>query len=163
MALLIASVYAFMELRVNFPKGSEIRDGMKALHFMLGLTVLFLVIGRIAIRVLTTMPPIQPAPPAWQSILAKATHLALYALMLGMPIAGWLVLSAEGEPIPFFGLELPPLVGLNEPLADLAGELHETFGKIGYFLIGLHAFAALFHHYVMKDNSLRRITTWSRR
>jgi cytochrome b561 len=67
---------------------------------------------------------------------------------------GWLVLSAAGKPIPFFGLELPALIAPNEELAKELKELHETVGTLGYWLIGLHAVAALFHHYVLKDNTL---------
>ena len=60
-------------------------------------------------------------------------HVALYALMIGMPLAGWLILSAEGKPIPFFGLQLPALISENRPLAKLIEEVHETVGTLGYF------------------------------
>jgi cytochrome b561 len=84
-------------------------------------------------------------------------HFALYTLMFAMPIAGWMILSAEGDPIPFYGLELPPLIGQNEATAELIEEIHETAGTVGYYLIGLHAVAGLFHHYVLRDNTLKRI------
>lgn len=84
-------------------------------------------------------------------------HIALYGLLIGMPIAGWLILSGEGQIIPFFGLELPALMSPNKELAHQIEELHETMGKVGYFLIGLHAVAGLYHHYVVKDNTLRRM------
>jgi cytochrome b561 len=87
-------------------------------------------------------------------------HAALYLLMICMPIAGWLILSASGKPIPFFGLELPALVAVNEPLAEQIEEIHETVGTIGYWLIGLHAAASLFHHYVQHDNTMVRM--WMR-
>lgn len=157
MVLLITAVYGCILLREYYPKGSDFREGLKSWHFMLGLSVLLLVIIRIIVRLLTTKPPIKPKPPAWQILLAKGTHLALYAFMLAMPLAGWLILSAAGKTIPFFGLELPALISPDKALAGQMKELHETFGTIGYFLIGLHAFAALFHHYVVKDNTLRRI------
>jgi cytochrome b561 len=102
-------------------------------------------------------PRIQPDPPIWQEILGKGMHVALYALMIGMPLAGWVLLSAEGKPIPFFGLHLPALIAENKTLAESVKEIHETGGTIGYFLIGLHAAAALFHHYVSRDNTLRRM------
>jgi len=74
-----------------------------------------------------------------------------------MPLAGWTILSAEGDPIPFLGLNLPPLTGVSENLAEQVQELHEAGGTVGYFLLGLHATAALFHHYLMKDNTLLRM------
>jgi cytochrome b561 len=90
-------------------------------------------------------------------------HVALYVLMIGLPLVGWLILSASGKPVPFFGLQLPALVGENKALADLFKEIHETGGTVGYFLIGLHAAAALFHHYVVRDNTLRRMLPFSQR
>lgn len=155
--LLITAVYAVILLRENYPKGSDIREGLKTWHFMLGLTILALVVIRLIVRLNRRSPPITPEPPAWQALLAKATHFALYAFMLAMPIAGWVILSASGKAIPFFGLELPALVSQNKALAGQVKEVHETLGTIGYFLIGLHALAALYHHYVVKDDTLRRM------
>jgi superoxide oxidase len=157
MLLLIAAVYACIELRGNFPKGSDIREGLKTWHFMLGLSILVLVLVRLAAHFIGTVPRIEPDPPKWQSLFAKLMHIALYALMIGMPLLGWLTLSAEGKLVPFFGLQLPSLVGESKSIAGWAKELHETGGTVGYFLIGLHAAAALFHHYVVRDNTLRRM------
>ena len=84
-------------------------------------------------------------------------HFALYALMIGMPLLGWLTLSAGGKLIPFFGLQLPPLAGESKVVADWAKEIHEVGRTIGYFLIGLHAAAALYHHYFVRDDTLQRM------
>lgn len=162
MLLLIAAVYACMELREFYPKGSDIRESLKMWHFMLGLSVFLLVLVRIFARVTGGTPPISPQPPKWQNLFAKVTHFGLYALMVGMPIGGWLILSASGKPIPFFGLELPALVGPNKAFAGQIKEIHETFGTIGYYLIGLHAAAALFHHYFVKDDTLKRMMPGAR-
>ena len=126
MLLLIVAVYAAIEFREFFPKGSEPREALKLWHFMLGLSVLGLV---------------------W----------LLYVFMIGMPVAGWLILSAEGEPIPFFGLELPALVGTNDQLADQVEGIHELGGTIGYWLVGLHAAASLFHQYILRDRTFARM------
>ena len=67
------------------------------------------------------------------------------------------MLSASGKPIPFFGLHLPALTGENKALAGQVKQIHETVGTAGYWIIGLHALAALAHHYVWKDNTLRRM------
>jgi cytochrome b561 len=157
MLLLITAVYTCILLREYYPKGSDLREGLKSWHFMLGLSVLVLVIVRIIARLLTAKPPITPEPPAWQMLFAKLTHFALYAFMFAMPIAGWLILSSADKAIPFFGLELFPLLAPDEAMSEQIEELHETFGTVGYYLIGLHAFAALFHHYVARDNTLRRM------
>jgi cytochrome b561 len=81
--------------------------------------------------------------------------------MVAMPLLGWLVLSAGGKPIPFFGLELPALLAPNKELGHQIKEVHELGGNLGYALIGGHAAAALFHHYVMRDNTLVRM--WFKR
>lgn len=156
MLLVMVAVYATIELREFWPRGSVPREGLKSWHFMLGLSVFALVWLRIAAR-LVFPAPAPLAEPAWRHAAAKITHFLLYVLMLGMPLAGWLILSAEGETIPFFGLELPALTAPDEVLAGQVEEIHELGGTIGYWLIGLHAAAALFHHYIIKDKLLRRM------
>lgn len=157
MLLLFVGVYAAIELKGNFPKGSETRELLKQWHFMLGLTILALVWLRLFVRLTAPTPQIAPPVSHMQSLLAKLMHVALYALMIGPPLAGWLILSAAGKPIPFWGLELPALIESNKALAKQIKEAHETFGKIGYLLIGGHAAAALAHHYLQRDNTLTRM------
>lgn len=154
---LLAGVYACIELRSNFPKGSDARELLKHWHFMLGLTVFAVTWLRLLVRLRNPAPPILPPPPMWQMIPARLVHLALYALLLGAPLAGWLILSAGGKPIPFYGLELPALIGKNPELASQIKHWHELAGVTGYWLIGLHALAALLHHYVIRDNTLTRM------
>ena len=156
--ILVVAAYACILLRTNFERGSDIREGLKAWHFMLGLSVLAATFLRIGLRAMVwKTPPITPLPPRMLHLLSIAAHLAIYAWLIAMPIAGWTILSAEGDPIPFWGLNLPPLTSPDKVLADQVKELHETSGTIGYFLLGLHAAAALFHHYFMKDDTLRRM------
>jgi cytochrome b561 len=124
---------------------------------MLGLTVLVLVVLRLLNRLAGAGPAVGPPLPLWQKMLASLVHLALYALMLAMPILGWLMLGAAGKPVPFFGLRLPALLAENKDLARQLKEVHQTIGTVGYFLIGTHALAALFHHYISRDNTLRRM------
>jgi superoxide oxidase len=157
MFLLMAAVYACIELRELYPKGSDPREALKMWHFMLGLCVFILVWVRLFFIIRGQRPPIVPSPPTWQKWLAKAVHGALYLLMIGLPILGWSMLSAAGKPIPFFGLELPALINENKDLAKLIKKIHETGGTIGYYLIGLHAVAGIFHHYFMRDNTLIRM------
>lgn len=154
---LLVGVYACMELRELYPKGSEPREPLKDWHFMLGLTVLVLVALRLLNRLVGGSPAFVPPLPLWQHRLASAIHVALYVFMFVMPMLGWLMLSAAGKPIPFFGAQLPGLLDDNKALADQLKEVHETIGTIGYFLIGAHALAALFHHFITRDNTLVRM------
>lgn len=157
MLLLLVAVYVTIELRGIFPKGSAERNAIKMWHFMLGLSVFALALLRLAARALGQAPAILPTPPKWQAGLAHAMHAALYLLMFAMPLLGWLILSAEGKPVPFFGLELPPLIGADKALAKQIEGIHETIGTLGYLLIGAHALAGLYHHYIVRDNTLRRM------
>ncbi len=157
MVLLFVAVYALVNIAEGFEKGSAGRQMARDWHFTFGLLVFGLVWLRIALRMVGTTPPILPPPSKLMERLARAGHLALYALMVVLPVVGWLVLSARGKPIPFFGLELPALISPDKALGSQLKELHELGGNLGYFLIGGHAVAALLHHYVLKDNTLRRI------
>jgi cytochrome b561 len=157
MVLVFVAVYALINVAEVFEKGSAERQMARDWHFTFGLLVFALVWVRIVLRVLGTTPPIEPATSARMEKLAKLGHLALYVLMIGLPVLGWLALSARGKPIPFFGLNLPALIAPDKALGSQLKELHEFGGSLGYFLIGGHAVAALFHHYVLQDNTLLRM------
>lgn len=154
MLLLLIAVYACIELRELYPKGSDPREALKHWHFMLGLTVFALLWLRLLLRLTSPVPRIEPPIGVWSQRLAALMHLALYLFLLVMPLLGWLVLSAKGKPIPFFGLELPALLAPDKQLAHSLEGIHKTIGMIGYYLIGLHAAAALAHHYFRHDNTL---------
>ncbi|MFM5395825.1 cytochrome b [Aeromonas veronii] len=148
------AVYALIEFRDIFPKGDPGRDLMKEWHFMLGLLIFALVFVRLALRWMSPTPRIVPEFSPLMHKLAKLAHLALYGFLILTPLFGWLLLSAAGKPIPFFGLELPALLSPSPDLKGLIKEVHETLGNIGYALIGLHTVAALYHHHILKDNTL---------
>jgi cytochrome b561 len=155
MLVLLVAVYACIELRGYWPRGSDVREALKTWHFMLGLGVFVLVFVRLALR--WTAPSPAALGTVWQHRLAQIGHGLLYLFMIVMPPLGWLVLGAEGKPIPFFGLELPALTGVDKDFAHSVEEIHETIGTVGYYLIGLHAAAALFHHYFLRDGALLRM------
>ncbi len=158
--LLLVGVYACIEGREFFPRGSAPRDLLKSLHFSFGLTVFALLWLRLALRLAYGAPAQQPSLPAWQRWPAAAVHGVLYLFMLATPLLGWLLLSAGGDPIRWFGIELPALLAADGGLEEQVEDLHETLGQTGYFLIALHAGAALFHHYVLRDGLLLRM--WPR-
>ncbi|MCZ2439908.1 MAG: cytochrome b/b6 domain-containing protein [Burkholderiales bacterium] len=161
--VLLAAVYALIEFKGIFPKGSDAREAMKHWHFVLGLSVFGLVALRLLLRAALPTPPIVPAPPLWQQRLATTMHRVLYVFLIAMPLLGWLTLSAKGRPIPLFGWELPALLAGDRELARRLEDLHEALGTIGYALIGVHAAAALFHHHVMRDNTLVLMLPWAER
>ena len=158
MFALLVAVYAVINLHEIAAKGSALRADLKTWHFMLGLSVFVLVALRLLGRALAgPAPGIEPRLARWQQRLAGAMHVALYVFMIGMPLLGWFAVSAKGDPVLFLGARLPLLIAPDKALYDRLKEIHETIGTLGYYLIGLHAAAALVHHYVMHDNTLLRM------
>lgn len=155
MLVLLAAAYATMEFKGVFAKGSAGREAMALWHYSLGLTVFALVWLRLAVRLAGSTPEVTPQMPTWQARAARIAQGLLYLLMIGLPLVGWLALSAKGTVVPWFGLELPALVDANRALAKAFKDIHEAASAIGYVVVGVHAAAALLHHYVMRDNTLR--------
>jgi cytochrome b561 len=153
--LLIVAAYATMEFKSLTPRGSPGRALLAAWNYGIGLSVFALVWLRLTNRAVGATPAIVPPPAVWEARLAALVHAALYALMIALPLLGWLTVSARGDPVALLGAALPALVGPDKAQARWFKNLHETLGTIGYVLIGLHAVAALFHHYVRRDNTLR--------
>lgn len=128
------------------------------LHKSVGVAVLALT----ALRVLWHLASPPPGPlaslPAWQRMAARGAHLALYAALIGMPLSGWLMSSAAGRPVAPFGLfTLPDLVLQDQELAEFFHETHGIMGTVLMILVGLHVAAALKHHLLDRDATLRRM------
>ena len=138
---------------------SALKVQVYALHKSVGLTVLALAALRLLWRLVAGAPDEIPAP-RLQQLAAKAVHWALYVLLFALPLSGWLFNSAAGFPLKWFGvLALPKLfTGYNPELKHLAHELHESGFYLLALLLVLHAGAALYHHYLKKDDTLNRMT-----
>lgn len=156
--VMMVAVYIGMEFRGDFPK--DIRPTLvRLLHYSFGVTILLLVFLRIGLRFTSPAPPITPPPPHWQERAGSLMHLALYAFMIAMPLLALCSYSLRGKAVWFYGMDLGPFVAKNVALAKQLKPMtwHKTIGEWGYWLLGAHAAAALFHHYVMKDDTLRRM------
>lgn len=127
------------------------------LHKSIGLTVLLLVVARLAWR-LTHRPPVLPAgTKGWEKGLAHATHWSLYLLLLAMPLFGWIFSDAAGYHPSLFGLPVPVLSSQNPETANTFKQLHEFGGYTILTLLVLHVGAALKHHFLKKDDVLQRM------
>ena len=155
--VLLAVTYAAMELRGWFPKDSSAYLAMRATHYNVGVLVWLLMFLRLGLKQKYKDPRIVPQPPRWQMTAAKLMHIALYATFLALPILGIALMAYGGKSWDFFGFTISPFVTPNSGVKATIKNLHETLANIGYFLIALHAAAALFHHYVQKDNTLLRM------
>lgn len=151
-------VIAVIGLTMGDLPNSPRKVSVYAVHKSLGLTVLALAAVRLAWRLYAGAPRHLPGTPTWQRWLASSTHAALYALMFAMPLSGWLLNSAAGYPLQWFKLfNLPALAGEDAGLRELAGELHEAGFWLLLVLVLAHAGAALFHHVIQRDDTLRRM------
>lgn len=128
-------------------------------HYLAGLLVLLLLVVRLPALAMGGFPPIKPEPGRFTHLVARVTHLALYAFLLAQPLLGILQVNLGGEAVtlPGLGWSLPMLVQPDHAWHERIGELHEELGEIFYWVIGLHIAAALWHHFVRRDNTLRRM------
>lgn len=129
-----------------------------ALHKSLGLTLLVLVGIRLLWRLYAGAPKPVPGSPAWQERIASLTHVGLYALMLAMPLSGWLFNSAAGYPLQWFKqFNLPALSGRDAALSEIALSIHMYGFWLLVLMVVLHAGAALYHHFIQRDSTLIRM------
>lgn len=158
-AVLMLLAYVFIEQRGLFERGTPARALMMQSHFWTGLLILALLGWRVLVRRRATLPPVAPALPRWQAGPARLLHLALYAFMLAMPLLGLATAWADGKALvlPLTQVALPSLIAPDEALAHRLEDLHGSLGEAGYWLIGLHVAAALYHHLLRRDDTLRRM------
>ena len=155
--LLVIGAYAMMEFRGFVPKDSPERAFMRMMHVTCGLSILVLTLIRLGVRLRQPAPPITPAPAAWEMAAARLLHGALYAMLIALPLLAWFGINAHGHAVQLWGISLPMITGENPELGKAVIGTHKLIAKIGYFLIGLHVLAALKHHYVSRDDTLRRM------
>ena len=156
-AVLVVGLSVVGLLMTELPN-SPFKMQVYALHKSFGLTVLALTVLRLGWRLLAGSPDALPGP-RLQVLAARAVHALMYGLLFAMPLSGWLYNSASGFPLRWFGVPLPRLfTGFNPALKELAHTLHENGFYLLALLLLLHAGAALFHHYVKKDETLNRMT-----
>ena len=149
---------AWIGLRMgDMPNGPD-KIATYALHKSIGLSILALVVLRLSWRMHAGAPAPVPGTPALQERVASLAHWALYALLLAMPLSGWVLNSAAGFPLQWFGLvNLPALAGKDHDLHELAEEIHELLFWAMAIVAVLHAAAALYHHLFMRDATLARM------
>ena len=134
-----------------------------ALHKSLGLTILALGVLRLGWILFSGRPTAFPGDPAWQRALAKLTHWGLYALLLIVPLSGWWYNSVAGFGLRWFGLfQVPDLGAADATLKAMAKERHEILFYVLAGFVAVHAAGALWHHYALRDHTLRRMLPWTR-
>lgn len=153
--VLLLLTYAAIWMHNQAWEGSAFRETMKHWHGVFGLSVLPLAFARIVLRVASgPAPPIAPPIDPWLRRGSRLFHVVLLVFLVVVPVLGWLRVSAQGVDIPF---DLPPIATVDTSAAKRFKRVHTWLGEAGYYLIGIHTVATLAHHYVMGDNTLKRM------
>jgi len=126
-------------------------------HMSFGVLLAVVVVARIAWR-LVPGHQVSSLEAGWMRIASKATHYVLYALLIAEAVLGFAFRWGAGRPMAFFGTGIPPMIGeMAKPLRRELREFHEWIGWAIIIIALLHALAALYHHYVLKDRVLVRM------
>ena len=143
--------------------GRAVRMWLLEGHRHFGLIVFLLFFVRVALRIrLGKLPPLHESH--WTLRWAAGlTHVALYAILLVLPLLGWALSNAQDLPVHFFGLTLPALVAPDEDLGDQLQAWHTDAAWILLGLVCLHILGALYHHFVVRDRVLRAMLPARRR
>lgn len=122
------------------------------IHKPLGIAILILALIRLGLRLRYGAPALPRDLPEPMKLAAHLSHLAFYGLMIAMPLLGWAMMSAASYPVVLFaGVNLPPILPLNDQLHSLLWDAHHYLAFVFFALILLHVAAALFHAWVRHD------------
>ena len=150
--------------RAVHPAAALQQLALLARHKSVGLTILALTLLRLLWRWHSGPPPLPATMPRWQVIFARATHYAFYALLLLLPMSGLVMSAASNYPVSYFGLfTIPNVVAPDEALKEIMKERHEMLFDILMIVVAVHIVAALKHHFVDRDDVLRRMLPWTQR
>jgi cytochrome b561 len=137
--------------------GRAVRQWLLEGHRHFGLFVLTLFLIRVVVRIRAGQLASERGTHILLRAAAALTHIALYAVLLALPLLGWALSNAQDKPVHFFGLTLPALVSADEDLADSLQSWHVDAAWLLLALVVLHVSAALWHHFVLRDGVLRRM------
>ncbi len=139
----------------------DLPDENKGLGYMIhkstGLLLLIMVVIRLIMRFTSQYPVLPESTPKIVTYVAKLNVLGLYIIMILMPLSGFLMSTFSGRPVPFYGIFQIDGFTANEFISGISYSFHSIGGYIFILLIAGHILGGLFHHFVLKDNVLRRM------
>jgi len=157
MAVLIFTQIALGWLAVSWPL-SPTKLNLFVWHKSFGMLMLALVVVRLLWRLASPTPALPTDTPRWERTAAHASHALLYALMITMPLSGWVINSAANIPFRIFWLvPLPHIVAPDKALADMAKTIHLGLFVTLSLVLVLHIGAALRHHFIKRNRILVRM------
>ena len=135
-----------------------------AWHKSVGITILCLAVSRLLWRWANPTPQLPTTLKPYERALAKVTHFGLYLLLFAQPLTGWMMTSARGFPVSWFGfLQLPDFVPKNQALFNAMKDIHDSLALVLYVIVFLHVAGALKHHFLLKDDVLRRMLPFTKK
>ncbi|WP_321886365.1 cytochrome b [Paraburkholderia bannensis] len=156
-AIFLLVALAYLAIEIRGPKGSDSRALWSTVHFCAGTAVLALAVLRLLWR-LWHGAPHEIDSNRLLTFLSRIVHLALYLFIFVQPLLGILTINTGGHPVTLPGLDLQIVLVGPDPLArKLIKDAHELIGNVFYWVIGIHALAAIAHHLFLRDNTLRRM------
>jgi cytochrome b561 len=132
-------------------------DGLRRIHETLGVLVFIVVVLRLLCRLIDSTPAKQPMP-RWMTASAKLVRFALYALLIAIPVTAVLGTWLEGIPVTLFRFDIAPQIPQAHGLGQMIMEIHTILGNAILWVAGVHAAAALFHHFYLRDEVLQSMT-----
>ena len=159
--LAVGSAIATGWIMEELPKGPT-KLQVVNLHASFGVLILTLTLVRLLWR--NAAPAVAPLErPWWLYVAAKAMQVALYVLLVAIPLSGVLMMAAKGRSFEVFGLfTFAPLMQLDRGLVHSLEEVHEIMANLMIGLVGVHTLAALLHHFVLKDDVMLRMSPFKR-
>jgi cytochrome b561 len=129
-----------------------------SVHKWIGVTIFVLTCVRLFLRLRNPPPPLSASMPSWQQWLARRVHGLLYALLLALPLVGWMASSAGGYPIVLFNvLPLPAPVPQSKELSEILQAVHRVLAWSLVTLVALHLLAVLKHQFIDRDRIVSRM------
>ena len=154
---LIVTQFVLANLAEDAPSTMQ-KLAMFTRHKSFGMTVLMLAVVRLLWRLGHKPPALPTGMKSYEVTVAKLTHVLFYVLLFAIPLSGWLMSSARGFTVSWFGLfSWPNLIAKNQDTFELLKEVHEALAATLFFLAILHILAALKHHFWNKDDVLKRM------
>ena len=129
-----------------------------AWHKSFGITILMLAVLRLVWRWMNPVPDLRAETKPWERALARISHVLLYGLIFALPISGWLMSSAKNFPVSWFSVfQLPDLVAPDEALFRQMRDLHHVLFAALVVVAALHIAGALKHHFIDRNDVLKRM------
>lgn len=159
MAVTIVGLFSLGYYMVDLTYYDDLYKTLPFVHKSIGILFGIFLIFRLSWKAINITPKLEESLSSWERVAARVAHSGLYGMTILIVISGYLVPTAEGAGIDVFNLfQLPATITFIPEQEDISGLVHKYLSYVLMGLVLLHAGAALKHHYINKDNTLRKIS-----